>query len=102
MTAVRRFSLGDTGWSVWRAGVLRTTGFPVDGLDALAAPEVAAGALGVVCAHSGTMLGVLLADDDPGYARRLALVRAACARLSPRVSLFRSRPVNELELLDAV
>lgn len=31
-------------WSVWRDAILRTTGFPVDGLDRLAAPDCAAAA----------------------------------------------------------
>ncbi|MET8833282.1 lantibiotic dehydratase [Micromonospora sp. NPDC004540] len=34
--------LGETGWSVWRDVVLRTAGFPADGLDRFAAPEAAA------------------------------------------------------------
>lgn len=37
--ADHRIPLG--GWSVWRDAVLRTTGFPVDGLDAFAAPACA-------------------------------------------------------------
>ncbi|OKI52175.1 lantibiotic dehydratase [Micromonospora sp. CB01531] len=36
--------LGQTGWSVWRDVVLRTAGFPADGLDRFAAPEAAAAA----------------------------------------------------------
>jgi len=36
--------LGDTGWSAWRTALLRTTGFPADGLDRLAAPALAAAA----------------------------------------------------------
>ncbi|MET7950183.1 lantibiotic dehydratase [Micromonospora sp. NPDC005324] len=36
--------LGTTGWSVWRDVVLRTAGFPADGLAAFAAPEAAAAA----------------------------------------------------------
>ncbi|WDZ82465.1 thioesterase domain-containing protein [Micromonospora cathayae] len=39
-----RVPLGDTGWSVWRDALLRTTGFPADGLTALAAPKAAAAA----------------------------------------------------------
>ncbi|WP_319459352.1 lantibiotic dehydratase [Micromonospora sp. RTP1Z1] len=36
--------LGDTGWSVWRDVLLRTAGFPADGLAAFAAPEAATAA----------------------------------------------------------
>ncbi|MFI2713602.1 thioesterase domain-containing protein [Micromonospora sp. NPDC018662] len=39
-----RVPLGDTGWSVWRDAMLRTTGFPADGLAALSAPRAAAAA----------------------------------------------------------
>ncbi|MPZ81622.1 MAG: lantibiotic dehydratase [Actinophytocola sp.] len=34
--------LPGTGWQVWSSGLLRTAGFPADGLDLLAAPECAA------------------------------------------------------------
>ena len=34
--------LGDTGWSVWRDILLRSAGFPVDGLARFAAPDCAA------------------------------------------------------------
>ncbi len=40
------------------------------------------GGLGVVAAHSGTALGVLLADDDPGHVLRLERTRRACAGLA--------------------
>ncbi|MFC3502068.1 thioesterase domain-containing protein [Micromonospora krabiensis] len=39
-----RVPLGDTGWSVWRDAILRTTGFPADGLTMLAAPQASAAA----------------------------------------------------------
>jgi surfactin synthase thioesterase subunit len=39
-----RVPLGDTGWSVWRDAILRTTGFPADGLTELRAPLAAAAA----------------------------------------------------------
>ncbi|MFC4062867.1 lantibiotic dehydratase, partial [Planomonospora corallina] len=38
MTKVK---LGETGWSVWSDALLRTTGFPADGLEAFAAPAAA-------------------------------------------------------------
>lgn len=46
------------------------------------------GGLGVVAAHSGTVLGILLSDDDPRYIDRLAAARRACAAL-PGVSAVR-------------
>ncbi|MFF5204859.1 lantibiotic dehydratase [Streptosporangium sp. NPDC000396] len=41
MTKVK---LGETGWSVWSDALLRTTGFPADGLEAFAAPSAASAA----------------------------------------------------------
>jgi surfactin synthase thioesterase subunit len=43
-TGGHRLPLGDTGWSVWRDAILRTTGFPADGLTELGAPQAAAAA----------------------------------------------------------
>lgn len=34
-------ALGDTGWSVWRWGLLRAAGFPADGVDLFTAPDTA-------------------------------------------------------------
>jgi uncharacterized protein involved in propanediol utilization len=51
-----------------------------------------AGGLGVVAAHSGTKLGILLADDDPRYRTRLAAAVAACQRLSVPMSIERTLP----------
>ncbi|WP_410812634.1 thioesterase domain-containing protein [Micromonospora sp. 067-2] len=39
-----RVPLGNTGWSVWRDAILRSTGFPADGLMMLAAPQASAAA----------------------------------------------------------
>lgn len=39
-----RVPLGDTGWTVWRDALLRSAGFPADGLTALSAPAAAASA----------------------------------------------------------
>jgi len=36
--------LGDTGWTVWRWGLLRAAGFPADGMERFAAPGAAAAA----------------------------------------------------------
>ncbi|MBM7076602.1 thioesterase domain-containing protein [Micromonospora humida] len=40
-TPEHRVPLGDTGWSVWRDAILRSTGFPADGLALFAAPAAA-------------------------------------------------------------
>lgn len=50
------------------------------------------GGLGVITTHSGTALGVLLAEDDPGFGRRLDLTRRACRSLSSTVWVDRCLP----------
>ncbi len=46
--------------------------------------------LGLVLAHSGTMLGVLLEAHDPSLAGKTEHVRAGCAALGGEVSVHRS------------
>jgi uncharacterized protein involved in propanediol utilization len=48
------------------------------------------GALGVVAAHSGTMLGLLLDVSDPDYVPRLAATIRACSALGGDVSVYRT------------
>lgn len=47
-------------------------------------------ALGVVVAHSGTMVGILVSRDDPCHDARVADVRAACESLGVPVSIDRT------------
>ncbi|WP_218009189.1 GHMP family kinase ATP-binding protein [Herbidospora cretacea] len=49
-----------------------------------------AGGLGVVAAHSGTLLGVLLAGDDPDLDQRIAEIRRQCAALGGPLSVHRA------------
>ncbi|MFI6265918.1 thioesterase domain-containing protein [Micromonospora sp. NPDC051006] len=48
-----RVPLGDSGWSVWRDAILRTTGFPADGLTMLSAPQAAAAADELLASGAG-------------------------------------------------
>jgi L-threonine kinase len=48
------------------------------------------GGLGVVAAHSGTMLGVLLDRAGPGYHDTLAATASACAALAGNVAVYQS------------
>lgn len=45
------------------------------------------GALGIVAAHSGTKLGVLLADADPDYQLKLGHVLEACHAIRGQISV---------------
>jgi hypothetical protein len=64
-------SLGGTGWSVWRDVLLRSTGFPADGLAPFAAPECAA------AADAGD--GELFAKE---FEQALATGSEACRRIA--------------------
>ncbi|MFI9061963.1 kinase [Streptomyces sp. NPDC053429] len=46
--------------------------------------------LGIACAHSGTMLGILLPHDDPETASKAEIALAACASLPGTTMLHRS------------
>ncbi|BBH67847.1 kinase [Actinoplanes sp. OR16] len=46
--------------------------------------------LGVVTAHSGTTLGILLDDADPSYPDKLAGMAGACRALAGDVAVYRS------------
>ncbi len=48
------------------------------------------GGLGVVAAHSGTLLGVLLAGDDPDLDQKIAEIRRQCAVLGGPLSVHRA------------
>lgn len=52
------------------------------------------GALGVVAAHSGTRLGVLLADSDPDYTDKRRRLVAGCREVSAEVSIDHTAPAN--------
>jgi uncharacterized protein involved in propanediol utilization len=45
------------------------------------------GGLGVVVAHSGTVLGILISNDDPDYAGKVADAKTACQELAGDVSI---------------
>jgi len=88
--AIAAGDLDTVGAIATRSAILHQRVVPKHNLDAMIRIAEQSGALGVVCAHSGTMTGVLLADGVPGHERRVAGVRAECARLRGAVSVFRS------------
>ncbi|MEU4445426.1 lantibiotic dehydratase [Actinosynnema sp. NPDC050801] len=68
--------LGTTGWSVWRDAVLRSTGFPIEGLDRLAAPEAAEAADAFLAGEAAESL------FDEEFERALAAGSAVCRDLA--------------------
>ncbi|MFC4857841.1 lantibiotic dehydratase [Actinophytocola glycyrrhizae] len=76
MTGRHLVPLGDTGWSVWRDVVLRSTGFPADGLAPFSAPDAAAAADAVIAGGGDTEL------FDKELARAVAAGSAACREVA--------------------
>lgn len=87
---VRDGDLAAVGAVATRSAVMNQRLVPKRNLTAMLRISEAVGALGVVCAHSGTMLGLMLAEDQPGHRRRLAAARAACAALPGVTTVFRT------------
>jgi hypothetical protein len=84
--------LGDTGWRVWRAGLLRGAGFPVDGLHRFAEPDLAAAAdaANAAAADAGRRRD---AGAEAGMARFEAAFDAAAARLGATVHELAGDPL---------
>lgn len=95
--AVRAGDLARVGAVATRSAVLNQRLAPKRNLAALTALAGRVGAPGVVCAHSGTMLGVLLADDAPGHRHRLAATLAACRALPGTTTVLRALTFPETE-----
>ncbi|GAA2642326.1 kinase [Dactylosporangium fulvum] len=88
--AVAARDLAEVGAVATRSAEMNQMLRPKRTLDAVRAVARDVGALGVAAAHSGTMLGVLLATDDPDHAERVAATVAACSALGGQVSLHRT------------
>jgi uncharacterized protein involved in propanediol utilization len=56
------------------------------------------GGVGVMTAHSGTTVGILLDEKDPDYPRRLHRAAAACAALAAHVSIDHSLRFSEFKM----
>jgi uncharacterized protein involved in propanediol utilization len=88
--AVRAADLAGVGDVATRSAVLNQHRQPKRNLAAMLAICDRAGALGVVCGHSGTVLGVLLDAGAAGYRQQLTRVRALCGTLPGVMSEYRS------------
>ncbi|MYX98592.1 kinase [Streptomyces sp. SID486] len=88
--AVRRRDLAEAGAVATRSAEMNQALWPKRTLPDVLRIGREVGALGIVAAHSGTMLGVLLDTAGPGYVEKVAATVRACSHLSDDVSLFRS------------
>jgi L-threonine kinase len=88
--AIAGADLAEVGAVATRSAVLNQELLPKRQFAAMLAICEQHEALGVICAHSGTVIGVLLADEQPGHDARLAAVRSACAKLYANILEFHS------------
>jgi uncharacterized protein involved in propanediol utilization len=88
--AVAARDLAAVGAVATRSAVMNQALWPKRNLPAVLDICTEVGAVGVVAAHSGTMLGILLDTADPAYQRKAAAAAGACAALGGEVTLHRS------------
>jgi L-threonine kinase len=88
--AVRSRNLAEVGRIATRSAEMNQMLRPLTMLSDVVAICERAGGLGVVAAHSGTMLGILLDRADPGYHDTLAASASACAALAGNVAVYQS------------
>lgn len=86
-TAIARRDTAGIGTVATRSAVLSATLRDRPHLDATIAAARAAGALGVVVAHSGTTTGLLLDDSDADYRRKVVAAQRICAEFADSVSV---------------
>lgn len=86
-TALRNGDAETLGRLASRSAVMNQRPRPKRMLDAALAISRSTGAPGVAVAHSGTRLGVLLADADPDYQLKLGPVLEACHAICGQVSV---------------
>jgi L-threonine kinase len=95
--AVHDGDLPAVGDIATRSTVLNQRLAPKRNLSAMLHIASDVGALGVVCTHSGTMLGLLLAEGDADHRRRLATARTACTALPGVTTVFRALTFHDMD-----
>jgi uncharacterized protein involved in propanediol utilization len=88
--AVGRGDLPEIGRIATRSAELNQQLLPKRTLAAARAAAEEIGAIGVVVAHSGPMLGLLIADDDPAHGPKCAAAREACLEIAGNASVHRA------------
>ncbi|BAU86894.1 hypothetical protein SLA_6025 [Streptomyces laurentii] len=91
-TAVARHDLRAVGAVATRSAELHARLRPRPALAPLRAACAETDGLGVVVAHSGTVLGVLLAGDDPDLDRKTSFLQARYARLGGPSAIYHYAP----------
>jgi L-threonine kinase len=78
-----------------RSAILNQEVLPKAHLDLLLGMRERYEALGVVIAHSGTHLGLLLDPNSPDYSRKLPAIIAELKRHSSEVSIYYTHDFQE-------
>ncbi|MGZ4106284.1 MAG: GHMP family kinase ATP-binding protein [Tumebacillaceae bacterium] len=89
-TAIRNCDLPTIGYVSTRSAMLNQKLRPKKWLTPLIELSQAIGGLGVVVAHSGTCLGLLLGNQDANYQERLAKAKANMIALAGDVTVYQS------------
>lgn len=101
IAAVDRRDLAEVGRITTRSAELNERLLPKRTFAAMRAAVVRLGALGVVVTHSGPMVGLLVADEDPAYERVCAAARKVCLEMAGNVSVYRSLSAGSERTRDA-
>jgi uncharacterized protein involved in propanediol utilization len=95
--AVAHGDLGSLGEISTRSAIMVQGILPKSHLDLLLDMRRRYGALGVVAAHSGTQLGLLLGPDSSNHSQSLAAIVAELAQNCPDVCIHRTHDFRTLE-----
>lgn len=82
--------LARVGRIATRSAELNQALLPKQHFEALRAAAARLGLLGVVVAHSGTVAGLLLEDDDPDYLRTRVAAWRVCMDLAGNAAVYRT------------
>lgn len=93
--AVASADLPEVGRIATRSAELNAKVRPRRGFEELRRACADIGGYGLVLAHSGTMLGVLVRGDDPELAAKTQHIRAACTALDGSVSVYHGLPAGD-------
>jgi uncharacterized protein involved in propanediol utilization len=89
--------LATVGQVASRSAVMNQSRCPKRQLDPMLDICRSVGGLGVVVAHSGTVLGILLSKEDPDHSRKVADATAACHELAGAVSVDDTADLSRMD-----
>jgi uncharacterized protein involved in propanediol utilization len=100
--AIRAGDVAMIGHVATRSAQLNQRLNPKRTLSAMVEISSRVGGVGVMTAHSGTTVGILLDEQDPDYPRQLHRAAAACTALAGQASIDHSLRCSESEMASHV